>query len=296
MLRSTFLAFALLCLFVCAAQPCFAARQDAGAFSAEVPDGWTVTKEDEMTTFAEPSGPVELMIILKKYEKTAIQEIVAEMAGQTPVQFLADNIYIYEDSSGGRGWSMLAADGTFADIGVNMSYVDIKAFLAGLKAADGKQGLAAIFKALTASPEAADWLAYETPPFAEAGDGGDPGDSEEGTPYEHKTFTAVIPNGWTAVEQNESVVFASGTKDAFVIVRVFTLASDDDKAFVAWAEEQAKALDGKNISAGEGVVEFTTAKGANGMFTQFGAKSLFFLFGGDNPHIDGLIRSIGLTD
>ncbi len=330
MFRSLFLAFTLFCGLALAAQPSFAAKLDAGAFSAELPDGWTMNVEGEMTTFAEPAGPLELMVILKKYEKPDIKEIIAEMAGQTPVKMLADNIWIYEDASGGRCWSMVASSGTFVDISANMDYVDIKAFLVGLKAVQGKQekALAGIFTAAS-SKEAVDWLGYVTPPFAggkvhsdasDAGDEGDAGDSgdagdtgdsgdegdmsdagdtgdeDEGTLYEHKTFAATVPKGWTAAEQNESVVFTSDAKDAFVIVRVFSLVSDDGKAFSKWAQEQVKALGGKNVDAGEGVVNFTTDKGANGMFTQFDKKSLFLLFGGDNPQIDNLIKSIGLVD
>ncbi|MDL2290487.1 hypothetical protein LJC09_00055 [Desulfovibrio sp. OttesenSCG-928-F20] len=295
MLRSTFLALTLSCILVCTAQPSFAARQDAGAFSAEVPNGWTMTKDDEMTTFAEAGGPVELIIILKKYQKQTIEEVMNEMVGQTPVKFLADNIYIYEDSSGSRGWSMLAADGSFADISVNMNYVDIRAFLASLKAADNEKGLGEIFKVVASSQEVIDWLGYTAPPFAETENGDDAG-ADEGTPYEHKNFTAIVPKEWGFVEQNESVVFSANAKDAFVIVRVFELDSDDGKAFTTWATEQVKALDGKNINAGEGVVEFTTAKGASGMFTQFDKKSLFLLFGGENPQIGNLIKSIGLKD
>jgi hypothetical protein len=309
MFRSVLLAFALFCGLSLAVQPAFAARLDAGAFSAELPDGWTMSKEGEMTTFAEPAGPLELMVILKNYGKTDIKEIINEMAGQTPVKMLTDTIYLYEDSSGGRGWSMLASDGIFVDITAGMDYVDIKAFLAGLKAAQGKQSaaLTEIFKAAS-SKEAVDWLGYVTPPFAKSevnsdagdssdqGDAGDTGDTEdEGTLYEHKTFAATVPTGWTAAEQGESVTFSSDAKDGFVIVRVFTLASDDSKAFAKWAEVQAKAIGGKDINVGEGVVEFTTEKGANGMFTQFDKKSLFLLFGGDNPQIDNLIKSIGLV-
>ena len=50
------------------------------------------------------------------------------------------------------------------------------------------------------------------------------------------------------------------------------------------------------MNAGEGVVEFTTEKGASGMFTQFDKKSLFLLFGGERPQIGNLIKSIGLVD
>ena len=70
----------------------------------------------------------------------------------------------------------------------------------------------------------------------------------------------------------------------------------DAKAFAAWAKEQTKAFGGKDVTVGDGVVEFTTEKGANGMFTQFDTKCLFLLFGGENPAMNNLIKSIGLTD
>lgn len=305
-LPSMRIVFTLACILVCAARPSFAARHDAGAFSAEVPDGWTMTREDELTRFAASDGSVELTVILKKYTKPEINEIVAEGVGQTPVKMLTDNTYIYEDASSGRGWGMIAGDGTFAEIGANAAYDGLGGFLAGLKAAAAEKGLATIFTAAESSKEAAEWLLFAVPPFAEqdnadvgeegGSDAGDTEEKEKGTPYEHKTFTAVVPEGWTAAEQGESVVFASDAKDAFVIVRVFSLASDDGTAFTNWAKGQVKVLKGKNVNAGEGVVEFTTEKGASGMFTQFDKKSLFLLFGGERPQIGNLIKSIGLVD
>ena len=168
MVRSLFALLALSFLLACVAQPAFAARQDAGAFSAEVPAGWTMTKNDETTTFAASDGSVEFTVIRKKYEKPKIKEIIAEWAGQTPVKMLSDAIYIYEDSSGSRSWGMLADDGAFAEIGANAAHNGIAAFLAGLKSAKGEDGLAKIFKAAASSKEAAEWLTFVTPAFAKA--------------------------------------------------------------------------------------------------------------------------------
>jgi hypothetical protein len=159
---------ALSLLLVCIAQPAFAARQDAGAFSAEVPAGWTMTKNDETTTFAAPGGSVEFTVIMKKYEKPKIKEIIAEWAGQSPVKMLSGAIYIYEDASGSRAWGMLADDGAFAEIGANAAHDGISAFLAGLKSAKDEDGLAKIFKAAASSKEAAEWLKFVTPAFAKA--------------------------------------------------------------------------------------------------------------------------------
>ncbi|MDL2307933.1 hypothetical protein LJC48_07970, partial [Desulfovibrio sp. OttesenSCG-928-C06] len=181
-------------VLACAAQPSFAAGYNAGSFTANLPAGWTMTQDEEVTNFAEPSGPLELVILIKKYDDESIDDVVAEMAGQTPVQFLDANIYIYEDSSGSRGWCMLADDGTVADISTNMAYVNMKSFISGLNAAGDEPGLAEIFKALASSKQAADWLNYVTPAFADSEGGSDPGDTEdEGTLFEHKTFTATIP-------------------------------------------------------------------------------------------------------
>lgn len=296
MFRPAFLMFALACILVCAAQPSFAARHDAGEFSAELPDGWYMTQDEEVTNFSTPDASTELVVIVKKYEKPAVNEIIAEWAGQTPIKMLTDNSYIYEDAAGARSWGMVAADGAFAEICATEAYDGLGAFLGSLKAADAEKGLGEIFRAAVSSGEVAEWLTFATPPFAEREDAGSDGEDQESTPYEHKTFTANIPAGWTVEEKDESVVFASEAKDGFVIVRVTALASDDGKAFAAFAKEQAQGLGAKNVTVGEGVVEFTTEKGANGMFTQFGAKSLFLLFGGDSPRIDDLIRSIGIED
>ena len=277
-------------LLACIAQPAFAARKDAGAFSAEVPANWTMTKNDETTTFAAPGGSAEFTVILKKYEKPNIKEIIAEWAGQTPVKMLSDVSYIYEDSSGSRSWGMLADDGFFAEIGASAAHDGVVAFLAGLKSAKGEDGLAKIFKAAASSKEAAEWLKFATPAFAKADD------ESEGTPYTHKTFTATVPAGWSASEKGETVAFASEATNSFVLVRVLALASDDGKAFTAFAKEQAKKLGGKDIEAGDGVVNFGADKGAKGMLTQFGKKCLLLIFSGDDPKIDGLVRSIGLVD
>lgn len=295
MLRPAFLALTLACILVCAAQPSFAARQDAGAFSAEVPDGWTMSKEDELTRFSAPDESVEIVIQYKRYEKANFQEIISHTVGQTPVKTLAPNIYISEDFAEGHDWGMLAGDGAFASIGVSAPYKDMAAFLAGLKAAKGNAGLAGIFETAAKSEEAVEWLSHAKP-HLDGGDSGDQADEDEGTPYTHKTFTAVVPKGWTAEDKGDSVAFTSPDKTAFVIVRVFTLASDDTKAFNKWAREQVKSLQGKDVSGEGSLVEFSTPKGANGMFSQFDKKSLFFLFGGESPQIGEIIRSIGLED
>lgn len=290
MLRTAFLIFSLALVLICLAPFSHAARQDAGAFSAELPDGWTMTKEDELIRFAEPDGPAEITVILRKYEKPEVKAIITEMVGQTPVNMLADNIYLYEDSSGTRGWSMIGSDGLFVDIGANMPVYDMNAFLSGLKAAEEEKGLAEIFAAALASDEAVEWLAF-------ADDGkGDLIEEEEGTPYTHKSFTAIIPDGWTASEKGDSVVFSSEATKSFVVVRVLVLASDDGKAFTAYATEQAKKLGGKNIEAREGVVNFTADEGASGMLTQFGKKCLLLIFEGEDPKTGYLIKSIDIPD
>lgn len=300
MLRPALLPLALAFILAFAAQPSFAARLEADGFSAEVPKGWTMTQDEEVTNFSSPDSSIELVVILKKYEKPNINEAIAELAGQTQTKKLTDNSYIYEDSSEARAWGMIAEDGTFAEISATAAYDGLAAFIAGLKAADNEKGLAGIFKAAASSKDVLRWLQFIQPRFAASPDdnaaGGNDSAEDEGTPFESTTFTAVVPQGWSAAEQGESVLFTSGAKDASVSVRVYTLASDDGKAFAAWAQEQAKALGGKNLTVGEGVVEFTTDKDANGMFTQFDTKSLFLLFSGESPAIGNLVKSIGLKD
>ena len=123
---------------------------------------------------------------MKKYKNPDINEIVDEVLCQTPVKMLTDNTYIYEDASSGRGWGMIAGDGTFAEIGANAAYDGLGGFLAGLKAAAAEKGLATIFTAAESSKEAAEWLLFAVPPFAEQDNadvgeegGSDAGDTEE---------------------------------------------------------------------------------------------------------------------
>lgn len=119
---------------------------------------------------------------------------------------------------------------------------------------------------------------------------------QPGTSFTHRTFTAVVPAGWTSNEYGDGVLFASPDQGSRAFVSVVTLPSDQAKDFADFVQVRTNELGGQNLEIDGTVANFTTDKGEDGMFNLFDNKCLLLIFSGDSPEIGNLIRSIDLLD
>ena len=294
-IRSSILFATAVLLFT--ASLAFAAREEANYFSAEVPKGWKFSQEGALAGFYAPDPGPFITIITDEYENVDMAELVAQRAGENPVQLLGDELgFIFEDQSGERVWGMLADGGLYCEVSTSAKYDGLAQFLASLKS-DGKTpGMDQAIKAAQ-SPEVLNWLQFTTPSFA--GQGGPEeteseteGQADQAGVLSGTGLTAEIPNGWKVTEEGDTVLFTAADGSVSLSAQLLPLESDDYDAFVAFSKKHAKGLGGKNIRTAEGTVEFTMPDGSTGNMSQYGKTCLLLFFFGESDEQQVLGASI----
>ena len=259
MIRKTAFFIILAALLMAAPPAVTAATHDGAAYSAEIPKGWTYEDVGGEDMFQHERALARITVIITRPETPSLEAILEERASYEEVKRLPGGksyIVEYGGHESRRAWGMLDDDGTFAEISLGEAFPGMPAFLAGLKAKTGNDGLARIFRAAN-TKEVADWLRYATPHFL---------DEERGlTPYTGHGLTAKLPKGWTATAKDESVVFASpdNGKEGTITVRIFPLPDNEYVTFAAFCKDLMQKMGGTDLMEGELGIGFSLGDDTN---------------------------------
>lgn len=286
----------------------FAAGRDVGPFRGQVPTGWEISREAALTMLSAPDGACHVTVLDKRYDDGDLASLAKERAvvfGAKDVRSLGTGLGLVSENSAERYWFILV-DGQYVEVSVSRACREPGPVLMSFTPAPGAtKGLVKIAAALQ-TPQVRDWLTFqaEFPPASAPALASAPAPQKAGMPdfaryggtpaHGEKVVgvTAALPTGWTRSAVGGWTILAAPDDGKWVAARVYPLKSDDYKAFLAAAKERARSLGGRNITASEGIVEFTTPEGHIGNMALYGKRCLLTLVPGDGEELVNVMASV----